>query len=101
MIILDNFHYQKIAALLEEAIGEDGYYSGSIDYTYENLDCRLTISVLVYREDYTFGCEGYPFSMSCIVNLSPIWWDFVAFGECENEENDFDFEQLKYEICNR
>lgn len=102
MNILDNSHYRTIASLLEEENGfEDGYFSGSISYSKGLLECTLTITLLIYRESFHFEDADFQLPMAEITDLVPIWWDFVTLRDGESEQNDFDFERLKWEICSR
>ena len=41
--------YEEVATRLAEAIGGGSYFSGSLTFDREGIECRLTASVIVYR----------------------------------------------------
>ena len=42
--------YLEVAARLAEAIGGGSYFSGSLTFPFGDMECRLTASVIVYRQ---------------------------------------------------
>ena len=83
--------YRETAGRLAEAIGSEGYFSGSLSFPFDGLDCRLTASVIVYR-----GRVSYPESeTNAIRDLVPVWWEFHTVGEEGERLNDFSFSELR------
>jgi len=42
--------YREVALRLSEAIGSGGYFSGTLAFAWGEAECRLTASVIVYRQ---------------------------------------------------
>lgn len=83
--------YLETASRLAEAIGADSYFSGTILFEFEGIECRLTASVIVYRrtDRYPEGpCET-------IADLVPVWWEFHTCRGGVEELNDFSFSELR------
>lgn len=83
--------YRETALRLCDGIGGSDYYSGSVAFTHQFVDCRLTASVIVYR------CmdrvpEGI---LRPIVDLVPVWWEFHTVNIDGEQLNDFSFGELK------
>lgn len=77
--------YQEAANYLAEAIGEEEYFSGKVEFNSENVECRLTISVIVYRNRVSGE----------INDLVPVWWEFDTLVDGEERLNDFSFRYLR------
>lgn len=83
--------YRETAGRLAEAIGSESYFSGSLSFPFDGLDCRLTASVIVYR-----GRVSYPEGeTNAIRDLVPVWWEFHTVGEEGERLNDFSFSELR------
>lgn len=83
--------YRETAGRLAEAIGSEGYFSGSLSFPFDGLDCRLTTSVIVYRGRVSCP-EG---EANAIRDLVPVWWEFHTVGEEGERLNDFSFSELR------
>ncbi|MEG0789857.1 MAG: hypothetical protein RSB23_07325 [Alistipes sp.] len=83
--------YRETATRLCDAIDGENYFSGSITFVHEGIECRITLSVIVYRRLVSLP-EGdcYP-----IDDLVPVWWEFHTIGVEGEELNDFCFSELK------
>ena len=88
--------YREAAVRLCDGIGCSDYFSGAIAFTYSNVDCRLTASLIVYRRT-----ERAPEGVSHpIADLVPVWWEFHTVGPDGELLNDFSFAELKsYAVC--
>lgn len=86
--------YDEVAARLADAIDGENYFSGSIEFRFTDMDCRLTTSVLVYRtlESLPEGTEN-PIS-----DLVPVWWEFHTADVSGEILNDFDFSELRHRM---
>ena len=73
--------YLEVAARLAEAIGGGSYFSGSLSFAFGDTECRLTASVIVYRD--------------VIADLVPVWWEFHTAGDGGEVLNDFSFSDLR------
>lgn len=86
--------YEETADRLCDAIGTKNYFSGSIEFGFGDVECRLTVSVIVHRRQ-TVMPEG---TYDTISDLIPVWWEFHTSDEGEML-NDFSFTLLKEYIC--
>lgn len=82
--------YREVALRLTEAIGAEGYYSGSLLFRHGPAECRLTASVIVYRRRVV-APDGVSDPISRLV---PVWWEFHTTVDGEELLNDFDFALL-------
>ena len=83
--------YQEVAARLAEAIGSGRYYLGTLAFEYGEVECRLTASLLVYRERVRYP-EG---DRDEVADLVPVWWEFHTADEAGGFLNDFSFSELR------
>ncbi|WP_418981744.1 hypothetical protein [Alistipes sp.] len=83
--------YEETFRRLVEAIGGQNYFSGSVAFAFGRLECRLTASVIVYRQ--RISCpDGMRVQIS---DLVPVWWEFHTRKEGRDCPNDFAFPTLK------
>lgn len=83
--------YVETAERLLEAIGAQSYFSGSLLFSYGDVECRLTASVIVYRRT-----ERYPEGpREEIFDLVPVWWEFHTCRDGAELLNDFSFSSLR------
>lgn len=83
--------YREAADRLLDAVGAGSYFSGSLSFRFEETDCRLTASVIVYRTRRSLP-EG---DVDAVADLVPVWWEFhTQTGERERL-NDFSFSELR------
>lgn len=83
--------YEDIAARLCEKTGRGGYFSGSLSFVDEDVDCRLTTSVVVIHR-HTPLPEG---DCDTIEDMIPVWWEFSTTRDGEELLNDFSFNTLR------
>lgn len=83
--------YREACERLTEAIGGTNYYSGTLDFAAEGLECRLTVDAIVYRQRRPYP-EG---DMEEISDLVPVWWEFHTSKDGEELPNDFRFSELR------
>lgn len=82
--------YREVAGRLHDAIDGRDYFSGTVALLHDGVECRLTLSVLVYRRrDRLPEGDCYPAR-----RLVPVWWEFHTTWEGVERLNDFDFTQL-------
>lgn len=83
--------YHATAVRLLEAIGPAGYFSGSLTFDFDGVECRLTTSVMVYRR-----AERYPEGpCDAVADLVPVWWEFHTCRDGVEMLNDFSFATLR------
>ncbi|MBR5133315.1 MAG: hypothetical protein IKV29_04335 [Alistipes sp.] len=82
--------YIEVADKLWGAIGCKEYFSGSVQHTSGDTDCRLVCTLLIERERDT-NVEG---RLAPIKRIVPIWWEFHTTIGSEEILNDFSFKEL-------
>lgn len=83
--------YRQTAAQLAEAIGSENYYSGSLVFSFDDAECRLTASIIVYRTRIVQPDA----TTDALSDLVPVWWEFHTVRNGEELLNDFDFAELR------
>lgn len=83
--------YEIAARNLLDAIDDRHYFSGSVSFTFEDAECRLTASLIIYRKH----CEMPEGVRTVIDDIVPVWWEFSTEGNEGEMLNDFSFGELK------
>ena len=83
--------YEEVASRLRDAIGGGSYFSGSLNFEWAGIECRLTASVIVYRRRVSYP-EG---DRDELTDLVPVWWEFHTTGPEGEFPNDFSFSELR------
>lgn len=83
--------YHQTMLRLTEAIGARDYYSDTLVFRFEELECRLRASVIVYRQRVVQP-EGILYPIS---DLVPVWWEFHTHSGPDEVANDFSFSQIR------
>lgn len=83
--------YREVAARLADAVGPKSYFSGSVCFPFGGVECRLTASVVVYRQQVSYP-EG---EADEIADLVPVWWEFHTTDDAGEQLNDFSFRELR------
>lgn len=91
MIEISQNIYEDLAGRFLEAIGNDDYFNGAVEYETEEFYGRLVATVIVYRREETRP-EGIVRPISDVV---PVWWEFQTVQACGAVANDFSFNELK------
>ncbi|WP_418992288.1 hypothetical protein [Alistipes sp.] len=83
--------YREVVSRLADAIDAKNYFSGSLAFPFAAWECRLTASVIVYRE-----CIRRPDGdQERISDLVPVWWEFHTVSDEGEVLNDFAFSELR------
>ncbi|MBR2429413.1 MAG: hypothetical protein IKB15_05480 [Alistipes sp.] len=82
--------YREVGNRLMAAIGGKEYFSGSIDLTHGDVECRLTCTLFIRRDQQP--TEGRCFRP--VTALIPVWWEFSTSVGGEERMNDFSFREL-------
>ena len=83
--------YEKAAQKLCDQVGSNGYFSGTITFTHEEVECRMVVSLIIYHKRVEMP-EG---TLESIEDLVPVWWEFHTEINGEELLNDFDFATIK------
>ncbi len=83
--------YLEVLDRLVDAVGPLGYFSGSLDFVFDGVECRLTVSLIVCRRREVLP-EG---ERDVVADLVPVWWEFHTLLDGEERLNDFSFGSLR------
>jgi len=83
--------YRELADRLADAIGAKNYFSGTVRCEAGAFGCRLTVTLIIYRAEDALP-EG---SVSRVVDLVPVWWEFHVDAIDGERNSDFSFRELK------
>ena len=83
--------YEKTAQKLCNLVGGNGYFSGTLEFAHEDIECRMVASLIIYRKKVEMP-EGL---FDVIDDIVPVWWEFHTVIDGEELINDFDFARLK------
>lgn len=83
--------YRQVAARLAEAVGNHGYFSGTVEGEAEGAAWRLTVSAIVYRNRVSQP-EG---TFDPISDFVPVWWEFHTLTAEGEVLNDFSFGEMR------
>ena len=83
--------YEKTAQKLCDLMDGEGYFSGTIEFAHENIECRFVASLIIYCKRVEMP-EG---DLEVIDDIVPVWWEFHTSIAGVEYINDFDFSLLK------
>ncbi len=87
--------YLEVLDRLVDAVGPRGYFSGSLDFVFDGVECRLTVSLIVCRRREVLP-EG---ERDVVADLVPVWWEFHTVAPEGEVLNDFSFNVLRDYVC--
>ncbi len=91
MYLISSELYREVARRFCDVIGEEKFFSGSIEFEFGDAECRLTTTVMVYHTI----CSAPDGNTRQISDLIPIWWEFHTTTLDGERLNDFSFSELK------
>jgi hypothetical protein len=80
-----------VATHLVELVGQGGYYSGTIEFEFEELFCQMTLSAVVYHQSQ----PDVGYTHCAVADMIPVWWEFHTYRDEEELLNDFSFNELR------
>ncbi len=86
--------YLETVEQLAETIGASNYFSGSLTFQFGEVACRMTTSVIVYRQHLSMPED----EQEIITDLIPVWWEFHTTIDGTEQLNDFSFTTLRKHI---
>ncbi|MDE5637428.1 MAG: hypothetical protein K2J51_05360 [Alistipes sp.] len=95
MYIIASEVYDRLAECLRDAIGGSSYFSGSVAVIDGDTECRLTASLIVYRERIV-SPEG---TAECISDIVPVWWESRTTCGAEEMLDDCDFAEIRRRLA--
>ncbi len=94
MYLISSELYDLAAELLADRIDRSEYFSGSVEFEYGDVECRLTASLIIYSRPERLP-EGV---RDTIFDVVPVWWEFhTSVDGCEML-NDFSFSEIRDRI---
>lgn len=91
MYTISSALYNEVVSRLCERVGGDGYFSGSTEFEFEGIECRLVLSAVVYHHRQRMP-EG---EFDTVADMVPVWWEFHTADEQGEMLNDFSFGELR------
>lgn len=88
--------YIEVLYRLCDAIGDEDYFSGSICFQADKIECRLAGSWIIYRNRVSYP-EGDAEEVS---DLIPVWWEFHTTLDSVELLNNFQFDELRTYLSN-
>lgn len=83
--------YEKTAKKLCDAIGTAHYFAGTLEFTHDNVECRMCVTVMLHHKKV-----DAPEGTTCAIgDMVPIWWEFHTVIDGVEQINDFDFTLFK------
>lgn len=76
--------YRTIASRLREEIADAEWFNGSLEFDFDEIHARLTLTAVIYRRTETLP-EGTRRPVSDVV---PVWWEFSAETDDRPAETD-------------
>ncbi len=83
--------YQKVLTEILDSVGDREYYSGHLEFDYEETACVMSLSAVVHQCDVRYP-EGL---FSCVTDMVPVWWEFHTYINGEEVLNNFSFNELR------
>lgn len=83
--------YEETKRRLVEQIADRGYFSGSVAFAFEGMECQLVTSCFVRRRRLVLP-EG---ATEPVSDLVPVWWEFHTADAEAERLNDFSFASLR------
>lgn len=87
----DDFYYEFARALADKISRRD-YWSGYLDFSFDNVDVMFNASVVI---EYTM-CKDEEFAgRRAISGVIPIWWTIEVSIDGEDIDHDFSFDNVR------
>lgn len=83
--------YHHLATSLVDLVGQQGYYSGTFEFDFEELYCEMTLSAVVYHQSH----PDIGHRLCAVTDMIPVWWEFYTFVDGDEVLNDFSFNELR------
>lgn len=92
----DDFYYEFAKALLDK-INWRYYWTGHLDFSFENVDVMFNASLVVEYDT----CKDEEFAgWQMISRVAPIWWTIEVTVDGKDCDHDFSFDNVKeYITC--
>jgi hypothetical protein len=83
--------YIKVTEKLLAELDQKEYYSGSFEFDYEDVICKMVLSAVIYYQDVF---EDGTFRRK-IRDVIPVWWELHTEIDGQECLNDFSFNLLR------
>ncbi len=83
--------YDEAAEMICEAADGRGYLSDSFRFRFDDTECNLRLSVILYYTEVDFP-EG---RHRLLCDAVPVWWEFHTTTPERELLNDFSFSELR------
>ena len=91
MLQITPVFYEHIALVLLDQLHGEGYFSGSFEFDFGSVSCRMVLSAVVHyhANDPAVGYSGE------VKDVVPVWWEFHTTTDDGEVLNDFSFNELR------
>lgn len=89
--------YLEVADHLRALVADKGYFSGSFDVEFGDVECHIVLSAIIFREHLELP-EGR--EIEVVTDVVPVWWEFHTYINSEEHLNDFSFDYLRRFLVN-
>ena len=83
--------YSEMVEMLLGLIDQKEYFSGSFEFEFECVSCRVLLSAVIYRRDSLWP-EG---ERREVTDMVPVWWELHTEIDGREVLNDFSFNELR------
>ena len=83
--------YQMVLSKILDSIDGKGYYSGSLEFSYEGVECTMILSAVIYYRKERFPEGEFEF----VADMVPVWWEFHTYADGEEVLNNFSFNEMR------
>ena len=97
MYEVSNDLYLEVADHLASVANDGGYFSGSFDVVFGDVECHVILSAIIYHRTLSLP-EGR--EVDVISDVVPVWWEFHTYIDGEEMLNDFSFDRLREYLRN-
>lgn len=97
MYEVSNDLYLEVADHLASVADDGGYFSGSFDVVFGDVECHVILSAIIYHCTLSLP-EGR--EVDVISDVVPVWWEFHTYIDGEEMLNDFSFDRLREYLRN-
>lgn len=97
MYEVSNDLYLEVADHLASVADDGGYFSGSFDVVFGDVECYVILSAIIYHRTLSLP-EGR--EVDVISDVVPVWWEFHTYIDGEEMLNDFSFDRLREYLRN-
>lgn len=94
MLTINDNIYRQLAQLVLEAIGNNDYFNGTIEYDTDEFYSTLYVTLIIYREPLDDPTD-MTHNATRIRDIVPIWWEYKVIQANGPVMNDFSWREFR------